>query len=78
MTSVIRQNILNKREKTAAARERLGKRVNEETVSIREWYLRRLCRGVIKKTIWDKKVSSIKKRFSWKGVTIYIGLELGS
>jgi hypothetical protein len=36
MTSVARQQILNKQEQTAAAREHLGKQVPAKTVSIQE------------------------------------------
>jgi hypothetical protein len=65
----------------AAARERLGKHVPEETVSIQEWtVLSELAvPRIYKEDKWGNEVScvreSVNKRVSWKGAAFQRGLE---
>jgi hypothetical protein len=73
-TSAARQKILNKQEQKVAARERLGKHIPAEKVSIREWTVlsARAVPSRYKEDNWSNQVSSlrepVKKRCSWKGV----------
>jgi hypothetical protein len=62
-TSVAKQQILSKREQTAAARERLVKQVSAETFSIREWTVlfARAVTRVYKEHNWGDQVSSVRE-----------------
>jgi hypothetical protein len=74
VASVARQQILNKKELTAAARERVGKQVSAEMVSI--WERTMLSVQAVprcfKKDSWGNHISTlqeaVKKRDSWKRV----------